>query len=365
MSDKTDQTTVLYTRNGFAGRMATMVREQYSPDYTRVVGSYAPRILNLHGVDPGVFADPRALPVTVLQGEGLSMEVSYRTQDSVFGLRNVFADEVHIVLAGSATLETEFGVLRIQKDDLILIPRATTYRFVDVEGDLREYILASDTELCFAMQVGLGPLKRFETPSPYADPSIRKGEFETIIRHGDEFTSYFTDYDPLPTVSTSGTSVVIKVNINDLRSVDMSSGLLLPPLIFDDTTTQTLIYDLSARRGGRPPVHYNAEYDESILYLSGPGSWGGVDTPGTITHTPKGLPHQGPTEDVPEGYRAILIETRCKMRVTATGRDISYLAETDQFSRHPSENQSSDRLAGGAPAPAGDPDPGAARHDHP
>jgi homogentisate 1,2-dioxygenase len=339
MSDKTDPTTVLYTRNGFAGPMATMVREQYSPDYTRVVGTYVPRILNLHGVDAAAFADPRALPVPVLQGPGLSMEVSYRTQDSVFALRNAFADEVHIVLTGSATLETEFGVLRIQKDDFILIPRATSYRFVDVESEFREYILASDSELSFAMQVGLGPLARFDTPAPYADPSIRKGEFETVIRHGEEFTSYFTDYDPLPTISTGGTSVVVKLNINDLQSVDTSGGLLLPPLMFDDPTTQTLIYDLSARKGPRPPVHYNAEYDESIFYLSGPGSWGGINQPGTITHTPKGLPHQGPVEDVPEGYRAILIETRCKMRVTATGRDISYLAETDQFSRHPSESQ--------------------------
>ena len=39
-----------------------------------------------------------------------------------------------------------------------------------------------------------------------------------------------------------------KLNINDLRSIDMDSGLLLPPLLFDDHSTSTLIYDLSARR---------------------------------------------------------------------------------------------------------------------
>ncbi|MFD9665055.1 homogentisate 1,2-dioxygenase [Rhodococcus sp. NPDC059968] len=339
MTEPTGQTTVLYTRNGFAGPMATMVREQYPPQYTRVVGDYAPRILDLHALDEQAFDDVRSLPVSVLEGPGLRMEVSYRKQDSVFGLRNVFADEVHVVLAGSATLETEFGVLRVAKDDLVLIPRATTYRFVDVKDELREYILASETELSFAMQPGLGPLERFETPAPYADPSIRRGEFETVVRHGNEFTSIFTDYDPLPTVSTEGTPLVTKVNINDLRSIGMESGLLLPPLLFDDATTQTFIFDLSARSGSRPPVHYNADYDECILFMEGPGSWGAVNTPGLITHTPKGLAHQGPVENVPEGYRAILIETRCKLKVTAAGRDISHLAETDQYSRHPSESQ--------------------------
>lgn len=32
----------LYTRNGFAGPMATLVRAQYAPTHTRVSGTYPP-----------------------------------------------------------------------------------------------------------------------------------------------------------------------------------------------------------------------------------------------------------------------------------------------------------------------------------
>jgi homogentisate 1,2-dioxygenase len=340
MSDHTEPNVVLYTRNGFAGPMATMVREQYPPAYTSVSGSYAPRILDLHGLDPAAFADPRALPVPVLSDATFSVEVNYRHEPAPFALRNVFADEVHVILGGTATLETEFGVLPVEKDDLVLIPRATSYRFSDITGELREAILVSETELTSVMQVGLGPLKRKTTPTPYADPSIRNGRYETVIRHGQEFTSVFTDYDPLPVIATDGATLVSKINMNDLRSIDMGSGLLLPPLLFDDQTTNTLIYDLSARSGDRPPVHYNADYDECILYLAGPGKWGSVDKPGLITHTPKGFPHQGPVENVPAGYRAILIETRSKLRVTAAGHEIAQLAETDQYAVHPSQTQS-------------------------
>jgi homogentisate 1,2-dioxygenase len=339
MPENTEPNVVLYTRNGFAGPMATLVREQYSPQYTSITGSYAPRILDLHDLDPAAFAGPRALPVAVLRAPQLSIEVSYRREAAPFALRNVFADEVHVILGGTATLETEFGVLPVEKDDLILIPRATSYRFSDIAGELREAILASETELTFAMEAGLGPLKRKSTPAPYADPSLRPGRYETVIRHGDEFTSVFTDYDPLPTIATDGATLVQKLNINDLRSIDMDSGLLLPPLLFGDHSTNTLIYDLSARSGDRPPVHYNADYDECILYLAGPGKWGSVDKPGLITHTPKGFPHQGPVENVPEGYRAILIETRSKLRVTAAGQEIAKLAETDQYAVHPSQVQ--------------------------
>lgn len=336
MTEKIEPTTVLYTRNGFAGPMAVLNREQYPPSYTRVVGSYAPRILDLHALEAEAFDDPRALPVPVLTADGLSLEVVYRSQPAPFGLRNVFADEIHVVLAGRATLETEFGTLQVAKDDLVLIPRATTYRYVDIEEEVREFLLVSETELTFAMELGLGPLKKVDAPMPFADPSLRSGEYETVIRHGDEFTSVFTDYDPLPTISTTGAPLVTKVNINDLRSIDMGSGLLLPPMLFDDATTQTLVYDLSSRKGDRPPVHYNADYDECILYMAGPGKWGAVETPGLLTHTPKGFPHQGPVENVPEGYRAILIESRTKLAPTAAGYEIAQLAETDQFGAHPS-----------------------------
>jgi homogentisate 1,2-dioxygenase len=339
MTDEVASTTVLYSRNGFAGRTATMIRAQYSPSYARIEGSYAPRVLDLHALDPDAFTDPRALPVPVLRDDNVALEVSYRREPSPFALRNVFADELHVVLDGAGTIETELGVLAVGKDDLVLIPRAIAYRYASIAGDLRELIFASEAELTFKMELGMGPLTRFETATPYADGSLRTGEYETLIRHGDEFTSIFTDYDPLPTLESQNAQLVCKANINDLRSIGMDGGLLLPPLMFEDADSHLMIYDLSARTGDRPPVHYNADYDECILYMAGPGKWGAVDRPGTLTHTPKGLAHQGPVENIAAGYRAILVETRSRLTLTAAGREIAKLAETDQYSVHPSQAQ--------------------------
>ena len=78
-----------------------------------------------------------------------------------------------------------------------------------------------------------------------------------------------------------------------------------------------LLYTLSARRtSGRPPVHYNADFEEIIHYFKGPGAWGPIAEPGTLTWVPKGVSHHGPTEDVPAGYLAFLLELRSTPRIT-------------------------------------------------
>jgi len=87
----------------------------------------------------------------------------------------------------------------------------------------------------------------------------------------------------------------------------------------------------------RPPIHHNADYDEIILYVGGPGAYGACAVPGTLTIVPKGVTHHGPSEDVPEGYAAFLIETRATLRFTDAALPSSKLMETGRYGVHPSE----------------------------
>ncbi len=95
-----------------------------------------------------------------------------------------------------------------------------------------------------------------------------------------------------------------------------------------------LLYTLSARPGGRPPIHDNADYDELIFYFRGPGAWGRVDAPGTLTWVPKGVSHHGPPENVPEGYTAWPWRSRT-IRLTPAGLAASEPMETGLYGRHP------------------------------
>jgi homogentisate 1,2-dioxygenase len=279
------------------------------------------------------FADPRSLPVAILRGDGASVEISYRAASSTVAFRNVLADEVHYVLEGSGRLETDFGVLDVRPGDLVLLPRAVTYRYGELTTPLREIIVVTASELTIDPEGQPGVLNvEVDVDSPVPDPRMGPpGEYEVIIRHGDEFTRYFYDCDPVPCIATSGAPIVRRFNLENVHGLGVDKGGITPPRLINDATGRTLLFNLSNRRSDRPPVHHNADYDEVIFYVAGPGHYGAITRPGTITWTPKGVIHQGPEEDVPEGYRAFLLETRSNLSLTPAGRTISAVMDTAQF----------------------------------
>ena len=334
-----DQYVDLYSRNGFAGPATTLVRRQYAPDYVRVEGTYVPRRLETSLLTPESFTGPRALPVTLLEGGDVRLDVWWRQEPTPFCIRNVQQDELHFVLAGAARLETDFGVLDLRPGDFVLIPRAVTYRLSQVDA-LRELIVATESRLQVepdAVPVVLNVDLHLDAPAPFPNSEAQEGEYEVLIRHGDETTSYFYDRDPLPVAAVVGRPVVVRFNLEHVHGIGASNGSLPPSRLINDETTRSLLYYLGARPGDRAPVHHNADYDEVIVFAAGPGTYGAIDTPGTVTWTPKGVIHHGPEEDVPEGYVAWLLETRATLRATPAALQISRLMETSQWGIHPTD----------------------------
>lgn len=330
----------LYTRNGFVGPAGVIVRAQYTPPYSRVEGTYAPHRFDTGQVPGAEFARPDALPVAILEGDGVSIELAVRAQPSDAALRNVLADELHYILEGEARLDTDFGQLDLRSGDFVLLPRAVTYRWAEVRSTVREILVVTASELRVDPDNApgvLNVLRDVDAPTPDPTSDRGPGEYEVIVRHGRELTRYYYDYDPLSVLATDGAPIVRRYNIADIHGLGVDGGDVMPPKILNDVTTRTLVFDLSSRRSGRPPVHHNADYDEVIFYVAGPGHYGAIDKPGTIMWTPKGIIHQGPEEDVPEGYKAWLLETRAPLFPTPVGREIGKLMETGQFDLHPSQ----------------------------
>ncbi|MCM2393723.1 hypothetical protein [Streptomyces albipurpureus] len=323
----------LYTRNGFSGPMATIVRAQYSPAYTAVEGTYVPHRLDVNNLPDGTFTEGAALPVPLLEGDGVSVEVSRRTGPSGVAFRNVLADELHYVLEGGGRLETDFGVLDLRAGDMVLLPRAVTYRYGAITSPLHEIVIVTASELRVDPENAPGVLNvDLHVDSPVPDPrQSPQGEHRVVVRHGRDTTTYFYDYDPVPCIATAGAPVVRRFNLENVHGLGVEKGGLMPPRLINDSTTRTLLFHLGNRRSDRPPVHHNADYDEVIFYVAGPGHYGTVDKPGTILWTPKGVIHHGPEEEVPEGYQAFLLETRAPLALTAGGRGVAAVMETGQF----------------------------------
>ncbi|WP_059013072.1 hypothetical protein [Streptomyces specialis] len=325
-----------YTRNGLAGPAATVHRDQYTPPYTRVRGSYAPYRINLNHLADDVWHERRGLPVPVLTGEGVSVESDWRVEPMPFALRNVTADELHYVLRGSARLETDFGVLDLRAGDFVLIPRAVTYRLTAITQALQEIVVVTDEAPAFRTEDRprvLDTRRHVDIPAPQGPPAAIDGEFELVVRHGRELTSYFYDYDPMACLKTDGEPVVRRFNLRDVHRAGTGQDARPVCLLADDRDL-TRLHSVGGRGGERPPIHRNADYDEVVLYAGGPGSFGAVDQTGTMMWTPKGLTQQGPAGEPGASFRAWMLETRSPLALTPAGREVARLMETGGFDLH-------------------------------
>jgi homogentisate 1,2-dioxygenase len=132
---------------------------------------------------------------------------------------------------------------------------------------------------------------------------------------------------------------VWKLNLANIQLVAYLPEGGPPSPFLSSHAKDILMFNLSARPGGRAPIHVNADFDEMVHYVRGPGAWGHCTEPGTLTWVPKGVVHHGPREDVPEGYAAWLLETRATLRWTPEAIATSELMETENYARHPSATQ--------------------------
>lgn len=322
----------LWSREGFVGDRARVRRPNGGVEFLRADGAHVPRRLNAADVAlPSESAyEARALLADTTTGVRLSL--AQHSGATPFLVRNVECDEMHFVQQGTLRYRTAVGTLAAAAGDFICIPRAVTYQIGVDEGPALTVCLECPTPLRLSTRCHdvLDPERdveraRVEPATPLA------GEVVLLIRGGAETTRYLLAHDPLSADEQTGIQPVWKVPLAKVRP---RRG----PVPFVETdNNNVLLYTLSSyAAGGRPPVHVNADYDEIVWFFRGPGAWGAVAQPGTVTYVPKGIAHQGPSEDVSEGYLAWLLETRSTLRWTADALAAATLMETERYGVHPS-----------------------------
>jgi homogentisate 1,2-dioxygenase len=297
-----------------------------------VTGSYVPRLITPDRL-PDNAGGENKFPAVVLEGEGVSIEYIRYSAPTGFATRNVFADEVHFVVAGGGRLETDFGWMDVEAGDVVLLPRAVTYRFASVDDGLETVIMVTESEMTVSPSQPIGVLNmdlHVDSPAPWeGGVSADEGEYKVVIRHGEGRTTYYYDFDPIPCIALGGAPIIRRFNMRNVYGPGLVEGGLVPARLMDDASTKTLVFDISARRSDRPPIHHHADYDEIYLYFG--GEYGPIKQPGTIMWTPKGIVHHALDEDVPEGYKTLLIELRAPLNITDVGAAASDLMCTSRF----------------------------------
>jgi len=330
----------LWSRDGFVGDHAVALRAAYTPEYLSVDGPHAPRRFDLNAFEAEDAEDPSILPHEIFASKkGIKVSVSRRRTPTPFTLRNCEADELHFVQSGRCRFDTDFGSIEAEPLDFVCIPRAISYRIEPLSTDLIDLVLESPA-----------PLK-FDTPAPFGmvnfGAAVRRAELAQdmpaspgphilFVKTEDGVTRYEMAADPLPAIAqVAGLAPIWALNLANIVQINYGESGGPPEQFLSTGDTDVMIYSLSARPGRRPPVHHNADYDEIVIFAAGPGAWGKVTEPGTLAWVPKGVTHQGPSEDVPEGYQAWLIETRATLRVSESALEQSVLMETGLFGPQP------------------------------
>ena len=285
----------LWTREGFAGDAALVRRPNFSAEL-RVDGPHVPRRMNVAdvAVPAGSGLEPSVLLASTTSGVRLS--VAKHDVSTTYALRNIDCDEVHFVQRGEIRFRTSLGTLTAGAGDFVCIPRAVTYQVVVPAGPVLSVVVECPTALRFATKrPDLLDLDRDVHRAEFEASAGSGGEVLLLLKAGAETTRYLLPHDPLAAAERVGGAAhpVWKVHLSKIRPA-MDS----PPVPFLETSgDDVLLYTLSTRIGRpRPPVHVNADYDEVIHYFSGPGAWGAVDEPGTLTCVPRGVAHKGPSK---------------------------------------------------------------------
>lgn len=338
----------LWSREGFLGVNAIGLQPGYTPDYISAEGLHVPRRLLIEDIRTADQSDAQALPTQILisRTDDVTLSLSRRREAMPYTLRNVEADELHFVQRGRLRFDTEFGAIEAGEGDFVCVPRSCAYRVTPLSDDLLDVIIESAGALRFDTPAPFGMIEQGRdvrraaiAPPPAAAPATGSGPHILVLKATDGITRFVKPVDPLQTIAqVGGMPPVWALNLTAVQPISYG-GMGGPPAQFlASPNGAALLYTLSARAAKmRPPVHHNADYDELIFYVRGPGHYGGLVDPGTLTIVPKGVTHHGPVEDVPEGYMAWLLETRATMRFTPEALACSKLMETGAYGVHPSE----------------------------
>ncbi|MFO7251590.1 MAG: homogentisate 1,2-dioxygenase [Actinomycetes bacterium] len=284
-----------------------------------------PRHLRTHELFPGKqWAD--ADPVTgrrVLLGNA-DVRIAYAVSGATSPLyRNAIGDECVYVEAGSAVVETVFGVLSARQGDYVVIPRGTTHRWVPTgELPLRTYIIEANSHIHPPRRY-LSRYGQFLEHAPYcerdlhapAEPLLADGEdVEVLVKHrgdgpgGVTGTRYRYARHPFDVVGWDGCLYPFTFNVADFEPI--TGRVHQPPPVHQVFEGDNFVVcNFVPRKVDYHPLaipvpyyHSNVDSDEVMFYCGGDyeARKGSGIGQGSISLHPGGIAH-GPQPGAYEG----------------------------------------------------------------
>ena len=249
-----------------------------------------PRHLRLHDL----FDGQTAAAADVVSGRRLvfgnaDVQISYVVAGAESALyRNAVGDEVVFVESGSAVLETVFGPLSARRGDYVVIPRATTHRWIpDAREPLRAYVIESRSHIAPPRRY-LSQYGQLLENAPYCERDLKApaevayadgNDIEVLVKHRGPRdvigTRYVYDSHPFDVVGWDGCLYPYVFNIADFEPI--TGRVHQPPpahQIFEGQ--HFVICNFVPRKVDYHPLsipvpyyHSNVDSDEVMFYVAG------------------------------------------------------------------------------------------------
>jgi homogentisate 1,2-dioxygenase len=327
-------------------------REWDVPDLSTVPNSpLLPRHLLLHGL----FVGDDHLTTDAVTGRRLvlgnaDVRISYAVSSKPSPLyRNAVGDECVYIEDGAATVETVFGALGVGRGDYVIMPRATTHRWLPT-GDvpLRTYVIEANSHITpplrylskFGQLLEHAPYCERDLRSP-SEPLLAEGGAEIYIKHrgsgpgGLSGTIYVVDDHPFDVVGWDGCLYPYVFNVADFEPI--TGRVHQPPPVHQVFQGNNfVICNFVPRKADYHPLavpipyyHDNVDSDEVMFYVDGDYSarkGSGIGR-GSISLHPGGHSH-GPQPGAVEGSLgtefldelAVMVDTFRPLELGEAGR---------------------------------------------
>ncbi|MFD8483684.1 homogentisate 1,2-dioxygenase [Kitasatospora sp. NPDC059673] len=249
-----------------------------------------PRHLKLHELFPG----QEWKSADVVTGRRLvlgnaDVRISYVAAGAPSELyRNGLGDECVYLESGTAVLETVFGTLTVGQGDYVIIPRATTHRWVPTGDEpLRAYCIEANSHITPARRY-LSKYGQLLEHAPYCERDLRGpegpllvegGEVDVLVKHrgpgGVVGTRYTVPDHPFDVVGWDGCLYPYAFNISDFEPI--TGRVHQPPpahQVFEGNNF--VICNFVPRKVDYHPLsipvpyyHANVDSDEVMFYCGG------------------------------------------------------------------------------------------------
>ena len=258
------------------------------PDQSLVANTpLVPRHLKLHDLFTDADRDPVLGRRLVLGNADVRISYAVSSRTSPY-YRNAVGDECVYVERGRARVETVFGALEVGPGDYVVIPRATTHRWVP-DGELRTYAVEANSHI--------GPPKRYLSKygqllehAPYCERDLR-GPTEVLVEEGTDVevyvkhrgdgpgglagTVHVTPEHPFDVVGWDGCLYPYAFNISDFEPI--TGRVHQPPPVHQVFEAGNfVICNFVPRKVDYHPLavpvpyyHSNVDSDEVMFYVDG------------------------------------------------------------------------------------------------